>query len=122
MTQLDSLQRRARVGPSGRAALELLACCPWMPTDVTASLLRLRHTRSVAQLLRRLARAGLVRYQTFTLGPLVAVGPLRLWTGTPAGLDMVGDRKTSGQHQVILARMPRRAELPMRVAASRLLA
>src|SRR6266542_4595543 len=50
---------RMRVGPSGRAALLLLACCPRLPTDVVASLLRLRHTRSAGQLLLRLRTAGL---------------------------------------------------------------
>ena len=30
------------------AALHLLACCPRMPTDVLAVLLRIQHTRSAA--------------------------------------------------------------------------
>ncbi len=62
---------RTRIGPSGRAALHLLACCPRMPTDVVAVLLGMRHARSAAQLLLRLRTAGLAHYknsETWAIG------------------------------------------------------
>src|SRR5579871_5046072 len=74
-----------RVGPSACAALQLLAYCPGLPTDVVAGLLRMRHTRSAAQLLLRLRTAGLVHFRPLRPGPLVGSRTLRLWTLTPAG-------------------------------------
>src|ERR671928_171331 len=59
------------------------------PTDVVAALLRLRHARSAAQLLRRLRAAGLAGYETVRPGPLVESRGLRLWSLTPAGRAMV---------------------------------
>jgi hypothetical protein len=78
-----------RIGPSGRAALRLLACCPRLPTDVAAVLLGMRHTRSAAQLLLRLRTAELADYKTVNPGPLVGSRVVRLWTLTPAGQTMV---------------------------------
>ena len=80
-----------RIGPSGRAALHLLACCPRMPTDVVAAVLGMRHARSAAQLLARLRRARLAQYRVTRLGPLLGSQPVRLWTLTPGW--------TGGRHQ-----------------------
>ena len=124
--------RTTRVGPSGRAALHLLAHCPRMPTDVVAVVLGMRHARSAAQLLARLRSAGLAKYQLARLGPLLGSQPMRLWTVTPAGQTVLTEggfapslqdngrlpygaperiRKTTHQRHV-----------PMLVAAYRLLA
>jgi hypothetical protein len=81
------------IGPSGRVALDLLACCPHVPTDVVAGLLQLRHTRSAAQLLGRLRTAGLVRYGTLRPGPLVGSRRVRLWTVTRDGSIFMDRRR-----------------------------
>jgi hypothetical protein len=82
-----------RIGPSGRAALRLLACCPRLPTDVAAVLLGIQHTRSAAQLLLRLRTAGLADYLTVRPGPLVGSKVVRLWILTPAGQTIVCPRR-----------------------------
>jgi hypothetical protein len=81
--------QHVRIGPSGRAALRLLACCPRLPTDVAAVLLGLQHSRSAAQLLLRLRTAGLADYKTVRPGPLVGSKVVRLWALTPAGQTIV---------------------------------
>jgi hypothetical protein len=123
---------RMRVGPSGRAALQLLACCPRLPTDVVASLLRLRHTRSAAQLLLRLRTAGLARSETSRPGPVTGPRTDRLWTLTPAGRAFLDRRHLalSEEYGRLLpggrpARWPdtaRQRDTPMLVATYRLLA
>lgn len=123
---------RRRLGPSGRAALHLLACCPRVPTDVVASLLRLRHARSAAQLLLRLRIAGLTDYETVRPGPLVGSGSVRLWTLTPAGHAVLGARRLAPPAEA-RSRLPhgapakcrdvaRQGGVPMLVATYRLLA
>jgi DNA-binding MarR family transcriptional regulator len=73
------------VGPSGQAALRLLACCPWVPADVVGSLLQLQHTRSASQVLGRLRAAGLVHYRTLRPGPIIGNRQVRVWALTAAG-------------------------------------
>jgi hypothetical protein len=82
--------RRTRIGPAGRAALHLLACCPHMPSDVLSILLGHRETVTTAQLLARLRRADVVRYQEVMLGPQLGRGRVRLWTLTALGRAFVG--------------------------------
>src|SRR5919202_6591216 len=89
--------RTARVGPSGRAALQLLACCPRLPTDVVGALMGMRHTRSGAQLLLRLRTAGLVRFEMARTGPLVGSRGVRLWRLTPAGRAFLDRRGLAAQ-------------------------
>jgi len=74
-----------RVGPSGRAALRLVACCPWVPADVVGSLLQLQHTRSASQLLGRLRAAGLVHYRRLKPGPIIGNRRVRVWAATAVG-------------------------------------
>ncbi|MDQ6669716.1 MAG: replication-relaxation family protein [Chloroflexota bacterium] len=81
-----------RIGPAGRAALQLLACCPRMPTNVVGVLLGHRHAVTTAQLLARRRRAGLANYQAFRLGPLLGSRPVRLWTLTADGRAFVASR------------------------------
>src|SRR5438105_1278076 len=124
--------QRTRIGPSGRAALELLACCPRMPANVVGVLLGHRRAVSTAQLLARLRRAGLVRHQAFRLGPLLGSRPVRLWTLTAAGDAFLTRRglASSFEHPGQLAygeperwREPaRQRQVPLLVAAYRLLA
>src|ERR1700674_3931005 len=76
---------RQRIGPSGRAALQLLACCPRIPTDVLGLVLGMRHTGSAAQLLARLRAGSLVRCERVRPGPVVGSRSVRLWTLTSAG-------------------------------------
>ncbi len=121
-----------RVGPSGCAALQLLARCPRLPTDVVARLLRMRHTRSAAQLLLRMRSAGLARHETARAGPLVGSRGVRLWTLIPAGLALLNGRGPASSEEAggLLpygrpARWPdtaRQRDTPMLVAAYRLLA
>ena len=131
MRQPPQLRQRTRVGPSGRAALELLACCPRMPADVMAVLLGHRRAVSTMQLLARLRRAGLVQHQAFSLGPLLGSRPVRLWTLTAAGNAFLTRRGlASFEHPGQLAygvperwREPaRQRQVPLLVAAYRLLA
>src|SRR5437870_4657417 len=124
--------RRTRIGPAGRAALELLACCPRMPTDVMGTLLGHRQAVTTAQLLARLYRAGLARYQLSRLGPLLGSRPVRLWTLSAAGRALVATRgpvplsKASAQIQYgepERQRDPARQRgIPLLVACYRLLA
>jgi len=58
MTSVSKQLRATRIGRSGRAALQLLACCPRMPTNVVGVLLGHRQAVTTAQLLARLRRAG----------------------------------------------------------------
>jgi hypothetical protein len=74
-----------RIGPSGRTALQLLACCPRAPTDVVGVLLGLGHLDSASQLLARLRKGGLAQSETVRPGPLLGSRSVRLWTLTPAG-------------------------------------
>jgi Replication-relaxation len=121
-----------RIGPSGRAALRLLACCPRLPTDVAAVLLGMRHTRSAAQLLLRLRTAGVADYKTVRPGPLVGSRVVRLWTLTPAGRTIVpanqpepsakaGSQLPYGQPARWRA-LARQRDVPLLVVAYRLLA
>lgn len=123
---------RRRLGPSGRAALHLLACCPRVPTDVVASLLRVRHARSAAQLLLRLRIAGLTDYETVRPGPLVGSGSVRLWMLTPAGHAVLRERVLAPPEEA-RSQLPygepakcrdvaRQRDVPMLVATYRLLA
>jgi len=84
--------RTTRVGPAGRIALHLLASCPRLPTSVAAVLLGHRQAVTTAQVLARLRHAGLARYQTSRLGPLLGSRPVRLWTLTAAGHALVASR------------------------------
>ena len=80
---------RHRIGPSGRAALQLLACCPRIPTDVLGVLLGIPHARSVAQLMARLRAGSLVRYEIVRPGPVAGSRSVRLWTLTATGRAIV---------------------------------
>src|SRR5712691_179013 len=84
--------RGRRIGPSGRAVLQLLACCPRMPTHVVGVLLGHRQAVTTAQLLARLRRAGLAQDQASRLGPLLGSRPVRLWTLTADGRAFVASR------------------------------
>ena len=84
--------RTTRIGPSGCAALQLLACCPRMPTDLVGVLLGHRQAVTTAQLLARLRRAGLANYQASRLGPLLGSRPVRLWTLTADGRAFLASR------------------------------
>src|ERR1700737_4826374 len=86
--------RAPRIGPSGRAALQLLACCPRMPTNVVGILLGHRHAVTTAQLLARLRRAGLAQDQSSRLGPLLGSRPVHLWTLTDGGRAFLAGRRT----------------------------
>jgi Replication-relaxation len=93
MRQSPKPRQRTRVGPSGRAALELLACCPRMPTDVLGVLLGHRQPVTTAQLLARLRGAGLARYEEVILGPRLGSRPVRLWSLSAAGRSFVATRR-----------------------------
>ncbi|HEY8801533.1 MAG TPA: hypothetical protein VIN00_00515, partial [Candidatus Dormibacteraeota bacterium] len=80
---------RHRIGPSGRAALQLLACCPRIPTDVVGVLLGIPHARSVPQLMARLRAGSLVRYEIVRPGPVAGSRSVRLWTLTATGRAIV---------------------------------
>jgi hypothetical protein len=92
MTSTVERSRPPRIGPAGRAALELLERCPRMPTDVLGVMLRHRQSVTTAQLLARLSRAGLVQYKKVSLGPLLGSRPVRVWTLTAAGDTVVSDQ------------------------------
>src|SRR5947209_6646968 len=120
-----------RIGPSGRAALHLLACCPRMPTDIVAVVLGMRYARSAAQLLARLRSARLAQYRVTRLGPLLGSRPVRLWTLTPAGQAVLTSRGLAPSLQDD-ARLPygcperwretaRQRDVPMLIAAYQLL-
>jgi hypothetical protein len=123
--------RSSRPGPSGRAALELLACCPRIPTDVVGILLGLRHTSSAAQLLTRLQNADLIRAEVAKPGPLLGIRSIRLWSLSAPGRTIVLDRASGPlpEDQVRLpyggpprSRDPHRLpDVPMLIAAYRLL-
>src|SRR5436305_1499860 len=124
--------RATRIGPSGRVALQLLACCPRMPTNVVGVLLGHRQAVTTAQLLARLRRAGLVQDQASRLGPLLGSRPVRLWTLTAAGRAFVASRgpAPSPEHTSQMRygepehwRDPaRQRDVPLLVACYRLLA
>jgi Replication-relaxation len=124
--------RPLRIGPAGRAALQLLATCPRMPTDVVRVLLGQRHAACVAQLLARLRRAGLAEYRTARLGPLLGSRPIRLWALSAAGYAVLATRGVmpTVDHRRQLPygepdRAPgiaRRTHLPTLIAAYQLLA
>jgi hypothetical protein len=78
-----------RLGPSGQAALQLLECCPPLPTDVVGVLMRMRHTSSAAQLLVRLQNADLVQVETAKPGPLLGIRSVRLWSLSALGRTIV---------------------------------
>src|ERR1700704_2523663 len=81
-----------RIGPSGRTALQLLACCPRIPTDVVGVLLGLGHLDSAAQLLARLRRGGLAQSEAVSPGPLLGSRSVRLWPLTTAGHTILSMR------------------------------
>jgi Replication-relaxation len=95
MTSPPAPKRGTRIGPAGRAALDLLACCPRVPTDVLTVLLGHRQAVTTAQLLARLRRTGLAQYQAVILGPRLGPRPIRLWTLTAAGRVSVATRGTA---------------------------
>ena len=123
---------RQRIGPSGRAALQLLACCPRVPTDVVGVLLGMGHTRSAAQLLLRLRTAGLAHYKTVRPGPMVGPRSVRLWTLTTAGHAIVSPRglaPSSDERAHLQDGKPehrrdaaRQRDVPMQIVVYRLLA
>jgi hypothetical protein len=94
------LVAETRIGPAGRAALHLLACCPRMPTDVMAVLLGHRQRVTTAQLLARLRLARLAGYEGVELGPLLGSGPARLWSLTKAGRALIAGRGTATPNAV----------------------
>ena len=119
-------------GPSGRAALQLLACCPRIPTDVVGVLMGMRHTTSASQLLVRLQTAGLVHAEKVSPGPLLGVRSVRLWSLSALGRIVVRDGSEDlttiegaglaygGPHR---RRDPRRQpDVPLLIVAYRLLA
>ena len=125
------LATSGRLGPSGRAALQLLACCPRIPTDVVAILLGMRHTSSAAQLLLRLQNADLVHAETAKPGPLLGIRSVRLWSLTAVGRTIALARgigpmpkdqarfSYGGPHK---SRDPRRQpDVPLLIVAYRLL-
>jgi len=120
-----------RLGPSGRAALQLLACCPRIPTDVVAVLLGMRHTSSAAQLLLRLQNADLVHAETAKPGPLLGIRSVRLWSLSAVGRTILLARGV-GPMPKDQARLPyggpdrprdprRQPDVPLLIAAYRLL-
>jgi hypothetical protein len=70
-----------------REALGVLACCPDVPTDVFAQLVRAGHPVSTYQLLARLRARGLATSKPAVLGPLLGSGICRLWSLTPHGRE-----------------------------------
>src|SRR5260370_29544814 len=92
---MKSRVRRApgvRIGPSSRPALQLLACCPRIPTDVVGVLLGLGHLDSAAQLLARLRRGALAQPEAVRPGLLLGSHSVRLWTLTTAGHTILAMR------------------------------
>ena len=94
-----------RLGPASRAALQLLACCPRIPTDVLADLLGSAQPRSTRKLLARLRAAGLARTEPSTLPPLLGGRTARLWSLTDRGRDVVAERGL-GPSAADVARLP----------------
>jgi len=120
-----------RLGPSGRAALQLLACCPRIPTDVVAVLMGMHHTTSAAQLLLRLQTADLVHAEAVKPGPLLGIRSVRLWSLSAVGRTVVQARGI-GPMPKDQARLPyggpdrprdprRQPDVPLLIAAYRLL-
>src|SRR5712691_10354018 len=121
--------RGRRIGPSGRAVLQLLACCPRISTNVVGVLLGHRQAVTTAQLLARLRRAGLANYHVSRLGPLLGSRPVRLWTLTADGRVFLASRGSApGMGQMPYGeperwRDPaRQRDVPLLVACYRLLA
>jgi hypothetical protein len=81
-----------RLGPAGRAALELLACCPRIPTNIASQLLGHGCIGSTRQVLARLRGMGLVQFETVIPGALLGSRRLRLWSPTPAGRNLLNAR------------------------------
>jgi hypothetical protein len=81
-----------RLGPAGRAALELLGCCPRIPTDIASQLLGHRCVGSTSQVLARLRAMGLVQFETVIPGALLRSRRLRLWSPTQAGRNLPAAR------------------------------
>src|ERR1700694_2795539 len=75
--------------PSGRTALQLLGCCPRIPTDVVGVLLGMRHVSSAARLLVRLQNADLVHGETAKPGPQLGIRSVRLWSLSAVGRTIV---------------------------------
>src|SRR5438876_483339 len=73
------------LGPTGYEALQLLAVCPRVPTDVACQLLGAGHPGSVMQVLARLSKSGFVRTETASPGPLLSARHVRLWSLTGTG-------------------------------------
>src|SRR4051794_41872989 len=72
----------AHIGPTARRALDLLAMCPQMPTEIVHVIVGAGHPGSTRQLLARLAAAQRVRAERWT--PPRATRPVRLWTPNAA--------------------------------------
>jgi hypothetical protein len=121
---------RPRLGPKGRAALHLVACCPRIPTDVADQLLRFGYRGSAAQILARLHVRGLVQPQTVRSGTVPAGRTLRLWSLTASGRALVAARKLGPEQGDVeslpygapdRARDAARQAVPLLVAAYRAL-
>ena len=132
MTGPSTRVRRLHVGPSSREALQLLSCCPRLPTSVVNVLLGHRQAASTSQLLTRLRRGGMVRHETGRPGPLLGSRPLRLWSLTNTGRAFVASLCTAptveslelavcGQHERT-RETTRQPDLPLLLACYRLLA
>jgi hypothetical protein len=132
MTATKQSQATTRIGPAGRSALQLLACCPRMPADVVGVLLGHRQAVTTAQLLARLRRAGLAQDQASRLGPLLGSRPVRLWTLTADGRAFLASRGPASTPEGT-GQMPygepdrwrdpaRQRDVPLLVACYRLLA
>jgi hypothetical protein len=113
------------LGPAAQAMVQLLACCPRIPTDVIYQLLAPKHPGSIRQLLARLRVAGIVRMETVAPGILLGSRSVRLWSLTTAGLAGLGEHEA-----VVLAAVldripygaPDRPRDPVRQAVPTLLA
>src|SRR5919199_2334204 len=129
-----AVQGERRLGPASLEVLRLLEMCRCAPVDVLTSLLGSGRV-STYQLLGRLRRAGLAEVRRVDLGYLVGERPLGLWSLTTAGREAVarlgavvtgGWPARPGQLTDDLPRRPRLGprsrELPLVVAAYRLLA
>ena len=81
-----------RLGPAGRAMLQLLGCCPRIPTDIASQLLGHRRIGSTRQVFARLRAMGLAQVDTVTPGALLDGRTLRLWSLTPAGRRVIAER------------------------------
>jgi len=114
------------------AALRLLALCPWVPIDVFACLGGGQPV-SAYQLLERLCRAGLADVQRLNPGHVVGKRPVRVWSITEKGRAVLCHAAPATEDVTVDTRLPygtcprtrrriRPADLPLLVAAYRLLA